>query len=112
MPKTSERAAKLHERGLVLDAHYDLLPLVLEKRRKGRNRVMEQDYLPAFRAGRVDGVVSSLFVSNDHLPEMGLRRTLDMIAALHAEMEESPGLFALCRSVADIEAAKKQPSPA
>lgn len=108
MARTAERAAKLHERGLVLDAHYDLLPLVLDKRRKGRNRVVEEDYLPAFRAGRVDGVVSSLFVSDDHLPEMGLRRTLDMIAALHAEMEESPGLFALCRSVADIDAARER----
>ncbi len=97
-----KRAEELHRESFVLDAHYDLLPLVLDRRQKGERNVIEKEYIPAFRAAHVDAVVSSLFVSERFLPEMGLRRALDMIAALYEEMAESPGLFSLCRNTAEI----------
>lgn len=97
-----KRAEELHRESFVLDAHFDLLPLVLDKRLKGEKNVIERDYLPGFRAGNVNAVVSSLFVSERFLPEMGLRHALDMIAALYEEMAESPGLFSLCRNTAEI----------
>lgn len=96
------RAAELHRNSFVADAHFDLLPFVLEKRERGETRVIERDYLPGLREAGVDLVVSSLFLSGRYLPEMGLRRSLDYVSALHAEIEESPGLFSLCRSTGEI----------
>ncbi len=103
-----EQAEALHENNLVADAHFDLLDLVLAKRLKGENRVIEKDYLPGLRAGGVDLVISSLFVENEFLPEMGLRRTLDQISALYSEMDESPGLFSLCRNTEEIRQARQR----
>lgn len=103
-----ERAQKLHEKNIVVDAHFDLLPLVLGKRLKGETHVIERDYLPSLKAGGVGLVISSLFIPNEYLPEMGLRRALDLISALHAEMEESPGLFVLCRNTREIRAAREK----
>jgi membrane dipeptidase len=80
--------------------------MVLAKRLKGKTRVIERDYLPELKAGGVDLVVSSLFVESEFLPEMGLRRTLDQISALYSEMEESPGLFSLCRTTGEIRKAR------
>jgi membrane dipeptidase len=103
-----EKAQELHEKHMVVDAHFDLLPLVLGKRLKGETHVIERDYLPSLRAGGVNLVISSLFVPNEYLPEMGLRRALDLVSALHAEMEESPGLFSLCRNTQEIRHAKEK----
>lgn len=103
-----EKAAELHKKHFVADAHYDLLSLVLAKRLKGKTHVIERDYLPGLKAGGVDLVVSSLFVENEFLPEMGLRRTLDQISALYSEMAESPGLFSLCRNTEEIHKARQK----
>ena len=105
MHDARKRAEELHRESFVLDAHFDLLTFVLEKRQKGEKSVIEKDYLPGLRAANVDVVISSLFVSDRFIPEMALRRALDMIAALHEEMAESPGLFSLCRNTAEIAAA-------
>lgn len=105
-PAFREQAAELHQKNFVADAHYDLLNMVLAKRLKGQTRVIERDYLPELKAGGVDLVVSSLFVESEYLPEMGLRRTLDQISALYSEMEESPGLFSLCRTTGEIRKAR------
>ena len=101
-------AQDLHNRSFVVDSHYDLLPLVLAKREAGATRVIEQDILPALRAGGIDLVISSLFVHDDYLPEMALRRCLKLISTLHSEMDESPGLFCLCRNMAEIKQAKER----
>jgi membrane dipeptidase len=103
-----EKARELHQKHLVVDAHFDLLYLVLGKRLRGETRVIERDYLPSMREGGVGLVISSLFVPNEYLPEMGLRRGLDQIGALHAEMEESPGLFTLCRNTQEIRNARQK----
>src|SRR5450756_2218829 len=103
-----EKARELHQKYLVVDAHFDLLPLVLGKRLTGETRVIERDYLPSLREGDIGLVVSSLFVPNEYLPEMGLRRALDLVSALHVEMEESPGLFTLCRNTQEIRNARQK----
>lgn len=99
-------AKELHEKYFVADVHYDLLPLVWERRQRGERKVIENHYIPSFKEGGVDLVVSSLFISDEYLPEMALRRALDYISALHQEMEESPGLFALCRNTDEIKRAR------
>jgi membrane dipeptidase len=84
------------------------LPLVLGKRLAGRTKVIETDYLPSFARRGLDLVISSIFINSDFLPEMALRRALDQISALYAELAESPGLFALCRNTTEILAAKER----
>lgn len=106
--ETALRARERHSSYFVADAHFDLLPLVLEKRLEGRTKVIETDYLPSLREGNVDLVISSIFISNKFLPEMALRHALDQISALYSELEESPGFFTLCRNTTEIMAAKER----
>jgi membrane dipeptidase len=104
----TEQARNLHNNHFVIDAHYDLLPLVLAKRLNGATHVIEKEILPALREGGIDLVISSLFVHNDYLPEMALRRALKLISALYSEINESPGLFSFCRNMEEIKQAKKR----
>ncbi len=104
--KKQEMARELHRNRLVLDAHFDLLVDVLEKREKGRHRVIEEDHLPSMKKTGLDVVVSSLFVSDRFVPDMALRRALDQIGALHQELDESGDKLALCRTWEEVEAAR------
>jgi membrane dipeptidase len=107
-PFYMEQAVQLHNNNFVVDAHFDLLPLVYAKRLKGATNVIEKDYLPALRAAGFGLVISSLFIPTEFLPEMGLRRALGLISALYSEMEESPGLFSLCRNTEEIRQARER----
>jgi membrane dipeptidase len=87
---------------LVVDAHYDLLSDVFRLRMEGERRVVERFYLDDLKASGINVLICSLFISDRYLPEMALRHVLDQIGMLHQEMEESPGLFALCRSASEV----------
>jgi membrane dipeptidase len=52
-------------------------------------------------AAGIDARVLAIYSGPDHLPEQALRRALDQIAALHAELDESPRAV-LCTTHADI----------
>ncbi len=92
-----DKAKKLHEWCFVADGrHNDLLPRVLFKRAKGRTKVIEQDYLPLFREGRVNLVVSSLFIGDKYLPEMrGSGGPWAASAPSARRWRKAPGLFPL-----------------
>ena len=96
----------LHQNALIVDAHFDLTYDIANKRDRGRQKVLETDYLEGFREGGFDLIVSALFVHNYFLPEMGLRKTLDQISYFLQEMEESPGIVQLCKTPSDIQQAK------
>ena len=87
---------------LVVDAHYDLLSDVFRLRTQGERKVVERFYLDDLRASGINVLICSLFVNDRYLPEMALRVVLDQIGMLHCEMEESPGLFSLCRNAAEV----------
>ncbi|MCR4818543.1 MAG: dipeptidase, partial [Fretibacterium sp.] len=86
---------------VIVDAHYDLLLDVLRLRRAGETRVIERFYLDDLRAAGVNVLICSLFIPSEYIPEMSLRVALSQIGGLHAEMRESPGLFALCRTAGE-----------
>jgi membrane dipeptidase len=92
-------------RSLVVDAHYDLLSDVFRLRMEGERKVVERFYLDDLKASGINVLICSLFVRDQYLPEMALRHVLDQIGMLHCEMEESPGLFALCRSASEVKKA-------
>ncbi|WP_289138655.1 dipeptidase [uncultured Brevibacillus sp.] len=91
----------------IIDAHFDLLLDVAIQREYGRKNVIVSDYLPDFLAGGVQTIVAAVYIDSKFLPEMGLRKALQQISALHAEAEEAPDKIMVCKSVEDIETAKK-----
>jgi membrane dipeptidase len=101
-----QRVADLHARAFTIDAHFDLTYEVANRRDRGDREVIANDYLPGFKAGGWDLIVSSIYIHDFFLPEMGLRKALDQIAYLHREMDETSGRFRLCRSVAEARAAR------
>ncbi len=101
----TRRISAIHERAFIIDAHFDLLAEVAHRRNRGERQVIETRYLDGFRVGGMDLIVAPVFVENIFLPEMGLRKALSQISHLYAEIEESPGLFRVCRNMAEVRAA-------
>lgn len=87
---------------LIVDAHYDLLSDVYRLRKKGERKVIENFYLGDLKQAGINVLICSLFVSDQYLPEMALRVALDQIGMLHCEIEESLGMFALCRNASEV----------
>ncbi|MET3288836.1 UNVERIFIED_CONTAM: membrane dipeptidase [Brevibacillus sp. OAP136] len=87
---------------LIIDGHFDLLMDVSIQRERGKRKVIETDFLPDFQAGGVGAVVAALFVDSSFLPEMGLRKALQQVSALHAEAAESPDKIMVCKNVDDL----------
>jgi len=91
--------------GIVIDAHSDLLNDILGRRSIGQKAVLESVWVPAMQAGGIDLRVAAIFNAAQFVPELALRRALDQVAALFAELEESPGAR-LCTTHSDILQAK------
>lgn len=92
---------------LLVDGHSDILSALLPERTggfAGRKGVLEQDFVPAMKKGGIAARVLAIYSYKDYLPELALRRGLDEIAALYAEVQESPSV-ALCTCVDDIKRA-------
>ena len=104
--KHLEHIADLHRRAFTVDAHFDLTYDVANRRERGQKKAIETNFLPQFKSGGLDLLVSAIFIDDFFLPEMGLRRALDQISYLHEEIDESPGQFRICRSTADAYAAQ------
>jgi len=92
-------------RDIVVDAHYDLLSDVFRLRKSGEHKVIERFFLGDVKAAGIDVLICSLFVPDVYLPEAALRHALDQIGMLHCEMEESEGLFSLCRNAREVKKA-------
>jgi len=84
--------------------HFDLPMDLYEKR--GRSNVLETDFLPQLKAGRIRVVGTAIYVEDRYLPEMGLRIGLDQIARLYAEVKQSP-CFAICTNRDQIHRAQE-----
>lgn len=106
--KIDEHVKKIHEKFTIVDGHFDLLMDVSRKRDLGYKKVIETDHLPEFVEGGINIVVASIYVEDAFLPEMGLKKALDQISALYAEIDESPDKIMLCMTYDDILTAKKE----
>jgi len=98
----------LHQKAITVNAHFDLTYDIANKRDRGRRNVVETDYLHDFRSSGFNLIVSSIFIHQYFLPEMGLRKSLDQISYLFQEMEESPGALRLCKTPADVQKARAE----
>ncbi len=87
---------------VVADCHHDLLLYVEQKRLKGLKKVILKDYIPEYEGGGFNLIICSIFISEEFIPEMALRKALDQISALYSEIDESEGKIALCRNYEDV----------
>jgi membrane dipeptidase len=86
---------------IVVDAHSDILSDILGRRSAKQTGILSSTWLPAMDAAGIDVRLLAIYSGPEHLPEQALRRALDQIAALHAELEESPRA-ALCVSHREV----------
>jgi membrane dipeptidase len=86
---------------IVVDAHSDILSDILGRRAAGQTEILNSTWLPSMDSGGIDVRVLALYSSPQYLPELALRRALDEIAALYAELDASPRA-ALCTTHAEI----------
>lgn len=74
----------------IFDAHSDLPLAVRAERARGRQRVLETDWVPAASANGIVARVAAVYVEDDYLPEMALRRALETTMALREDVSETP----------------------
>lgn len=103
-----EHIKRIHDNSIIVDAHFDLLMDVAPQRERGYRKVIEAGYLPGLAEGSVNIVVCSIFVDSAFLPEMALRKAMNQISSLYAEIDESPDKMMICRNYDDIIAAQEQ----
>jgi membrane dipeptidase len=99
---------RIHSNSVIVDAHFDLLMDVTTQREYGRRKVIETDHLPGFVEGGVNIIVSSIFIDSAFLPEMALRKAMNQISSLYAEIDESPDKIMICRNYDDISKAQEE----
>lgn len=98
------RIERLHTPGII-DMHFDL-PLDLYDRR-GQHGLLRDEFVPELRAGGVSLVGAAIFIEDKDLPEMGLRVALDQVARLYEEVALAADDVSICRTFAEIEAARR-----
>jgi len=91
---------------IIFDAHSDILNDIHPRRLLGEKAVLERHWVPKMRAGRIDIRVVAIYTEPPMLPELALRRGLDLVASLYEDIAESPG-SALCKTFGDIRRAKE-----
>ena len=74
------------------DAHSDLLYSVVRERAAGETGVIEDKFLPDMREGGIGMRVAAVYLDAEYVPEMSVRRALDIVAAFHEEERETPGI--------------------
>lgn len=97
-----EHIKSIHENFTIVDAHLDLLWDVEKRRRKGEKQIIETYHLPDFKEGGANIIVSSIYITEDYLPELGLRKALDQISAFYSELDESGDKIKFIKSYADV----------
>lgn len=86
----------------LIDGHFDMLSDVAARRKKGERQVIRRLYWPDFLAGKVTGVIASLFVDSQYLPFGAMEIAMEQASSLLQEIEESPDILMLCTCAEDF----------
>lgn len=97
-------AQALHNDALVVDAHSDVFSDVARRRAFGERQVLERLHVPAWRAGGVDAVVTTLYTEPEHKPDRALRRAMTVLGSALEDIAESESVT-FCRARAELETA-------
>jgi len=92
---------------IVFDAHSDILNDIHPRRILGEREVLEKFWVPKMRKGNIDIRVVAIYSDVQYIPELALRRGLDLIATFYEEIEESSSSV-LCTTYDDIKKAKER----
>ena len=92
----------------VVDAHYDLGMFLRQERQKGKRKIIESELMPGLKQGGVQVLVNAVYVDETGINGSSLQQACEQLAALQAEQRESPGLFDICTSYAELEKAREQ----
>ena len=92
---------------IVVDAHSDILNDIHPRRILGEREVLKNDWVPKMKKGGIDIRVVALYSDIQYLPELALRRGLDLVETLYEEIEECPDAM-LCTTYNDISRPKRK----
>jgi membrane dipeptidase len=92
---------------ILVEAHNDLLMLVVKRPRHRWGSYFRENWLPQLRKGGVTVQVLAIYVDHKLYSEAGLRETFRMIEAAHVIADENPDQVRLCIDRAEIEAAHR-----
>jgi membrane dipeptidase len=101
-----DRAFALHGDSVVVDAHSDVFCDVVRRRLLGETNVLSRLHVPAWRAGGVDVVVTTLYTEEEHKPDRALRRAVTMLGAALNDIAETPDVT-FCKTLDEIDAAQQ-----
>jgi len=92
---------------IVVDAHSDILNDIHPRRILGEKGVLKNDWVPKMKKGGIDIRVVALYSDIQYLPELALRRGLDLVETLYEEIGECPEAM-LCTTYSDMLKAKEE----
>lgn len=103
-----EAALNLHKNNVVVDTHLDLAGEIYNRYLAGEKEVIKNRFLSNFKKGGFNIIVSSLFMDDIFLPEMGLRVALGQISALIEDIETCNGEVVLVKTKKQLEDVVKE----
>jgi membrane dipeptidase len=92
---------------IVIDGHSDMLLDIQPRLQLGEKHVLKNYWLPKMKRGNIDIRVVALYCDSQYLPELALRKSLDLIAMLYDELETTDKVM-LCKSIEDIASARSK----
>jgi len=92
---------------IVVDAHSDILNDIHPRRSLGERGILKNDWVPKMKKGGIDIRVVAIYSDIQYLPELALRRGLDLVATLYEELEDCFQAV-LCTTYEDMERAKTE----
>ncbi len=87
----------------IIDAHIDLATDLYNKYQMNVKSPLKKEYLPELKRNNVKILISSLFVSNEFLPEKGLTTALDQLQVLKDEIAENADQIMLIKTKNDLD---------
>ena len=100
-----ETAKQLHQNIIVVDAHHDIAMDVHHRRVLGQEGILSGSWGKMLRSGGVDVQVMPIFIEDDFLPELGLRRMLQQLEAVRTDLDENNSVMQLATSLNEIDSA-------
>lgn len=93
-----DAALNLHKNNVVVDTHLDLAGEIYNRYLAGEKEVIKNRYLENLKKGGFNIIVSSLYIDDIFLPEMGLRIALAQISVLMEDIETCNGEVVLIKT--------------
>lgn len=102
------KAKEIHQKGILIDSHLDLGGIILNRRLKGNKKILESVFYDDFNKASFNFIIAAIFVENDFLPEMALRRAMKQVNAIYEDIEESKEKFMLIKTAKDMDKALEE----